>query len=145
MSERNDDRLQRLVGNSPCPRCSGLVPGKISVGGMSYMPPKWKTCPKCNGKGVLPAMPPALLPEERETGKLRYPITARVDWTASCVHACAGMEEPRAAIDGLRGALMALVGAVQSGYTRRAVDLAGLVENGRRALARANADLRGEG
>ena len=90
-------------------------------------------------------MPPALLPEERETGKLRYPITARVDWTASCVHACAGMEEPRAAIDGLRGALMALVGAVQSGYTRRAVDLAGLVENGRRALARANADLRGEG
>ena len=64
---------------------------------------------------------------------------ANADWTASCVHACAGMEDPRAAIDGLRGALIALVGAVQSGYTRRAVDLAGLVENGRRALARANA------
>jgi hypothetical protein len=70
--------VDAVVGSTPCPRCSKLVPGKIAVGGMSYLPPRWETCPKCNGRGVLKAMPPALLPEERSTGKLRYPLASNV-------------------------------------------------------------------
>lgn len=96
MSAAKSDIHERLVGNSPCPRCSGLVPGRIAVGGMSYLPPRWETCPRCSGRGVLKAMPPALLPEERETGTLRYPVVSN--------SVLDGNDPPNAQVDAPSGA-----------------------------------------
>jgi len=36
-----------------CPRCFPYLPGRILVGGMSYMPPRVETCPKCKGRGKI--------------------------------------------------------------------------------------------